>query len=231
MYKMIKFIFFYYIRFFKYLIVPITVLANVYSLCIPTYIYFFISACVTAVVTGAVAWRQRSGSGSLAAAAMAAWRRQLGGDSLAATAAARQQLQQWRWQHCNSVAAVAATLAAWQQRGGGSLVAAAVTRQWWQWRWWQHCKSATVVAAVMAALRWQLGSGAGAAAWCWLRQRGSSGSGGISSSVTVPQWWQGVGSLFDFCISLLVASLGGIGCRLKCGWYFGSPFISPWLTK
>jgi hypothetical protein len=39
------------------------------------------------------------------------------------------------------------------------------------------------------------------------------------------------GSLFDFGISLFVASLGGIGSGFECGWYFGSPFISPWLTE
>jgi hypothetical protein len=83
----------------------------------------------------------------------------------------------------------------------------------------------------MAALGRQLGGGAAAAAWCQLQQRGSGGSGGISSSVTVPRWWRGIGSLFDFGISLHVASLGGFGCGLECGWYFGSPFISPWLTK
>ncbi len=148
-----------------------------------------------------------------------------------AAAAVRQQWQQRRWQHCNSATAVPATLAAWRRRGSGSLVAAAVARQWWQQRQWQHCNSATAVAAVMAALRRQLGSGGAMAAWCWLRQRGSGGSGNISSSVTAPQWWRGIGSLFDFGNSLLVASLGGIGCGLECGWYFGSPFIGPWLTK
>jgi hypothetical protein len=142
--------------------------------------------------------------------------------------------QQWRqrwWQHCNSATAVPATLAASRQCNGGSLVVAAVARQWWQ-RWqWQHCNRATAVAAVTAALRRQLGGSAAVAAWCQLQQHGSSGSGGIRSSVTAPRWWCGVGSLFDFGISLLVASLGGIGCGLECGWYFGSPFISPWLTK
>ncbi len=43
------------------------------------------------------------------------------------------------------------------------------------------------------------------------------GSGGVSSSVTAPQWWRGVGRLFDFGISLLVASLGGI----DVGWSVG----------
>ena len=149
---------------------------------------------------------------------------------MAAAATVRQQWQQRRWQHCNSTTAVPATLAAWRWRSGGSLVAAVVARQWWQQRRWQHCNSTTAVAAVTAALRQQLG-GVAVAAWCWLRQCGSGGSGGISSSVTAPQWWPGIGSLFDFGISALVASLGGIGCRLECGWYFGSPFISPWLTK
>ncbi len=74
------------------------------------------------------------------------------------------------------------------------------------------------VAVVTAAMRQQLGGGAAVAAWCWLRQRGSGSSGGISSSVTVPQRWRGVGSLFDVGISLLVASLGGIGCGLECEW-------------
>jgi hypothetical protein len=86
-------------------------------------------------------------------------------------------------------------------------------------------------AAVMAAWWWQLGGGAAAAAWCWLWQRSSGGSGGKSSSVTAQQWWRGVGSLFDFGISLLVASLSGFGYGLECGWYFVSPFISPWLME
>jgi hypothetical protein len=103
---------------------------------------------------------------------------------------------------------------------------------------------AAVAAMVVAALQQRNGSGCGdgslaAAAWrgaaaaarCWLRQRGSSGSGGGSSSVTVQRWWRGIGSLFDFGISLLVASLGGFGCGLECRWYFGSPFLSPWLTE
>ncbi len=107
------------------------------------------------------------------------------------------------------------------------------------------CSSAAVVAAAaVAALQQRNGGGCsdgsfavaalrrrGEPAWCRLRQRGSGGSGGVSSSVTVPQRWRGVGSLFDFGISLLVASLGGIRCGLECGWYFRSPFISPWLTK
>jgi hypothetical protein len=148
-----------------------------------------------------------------------------------AAAAVRQQWQQRQWQHCNSATVVAATLEAWRRHGGGSLMATVVARQWWQWQRWQHCNSAMAVAAVTAALRWQLGGGAAATAWCWLWQRGSGGSGCVSSSITAPRWWRGVGSLFDFGISLLVASLGGIGCGLECGWYFGSPFISPWLTK
>jgi hypothetical protein len=103
------------------------------------------------------------------------------------------------------------------------VMAAAVARQWCRRQQWQHCNSAMAVAAVMATLGWQLSSGAVAAAWCWLRQRGSGGSGCISSSVTAPGRWRSVGSLFDFSISLLVARLGGIGCALECGWYFGSP--------
>jgi hypothetical protein len=110
-------------------------------------------------------------------------------------------------------------------------MAAAVAWQLWQRQRWQHCNSTTAVAAVKAALRRQLGSGAAAAAWCWLRQRGSGGSGYVSSSVTAPQRWHGIASLFDFGISLLVASLSEIGCGLECGWYFGSPFISPWLMN
>jgi hypothetical protein len=110
-------------------------------------------------------------------------------------------------------------------------MAAAVVRQWLQWQRWQHCNSTMAVAAVMAALQRQLRSGAAAAARCWLRQRGSGGSGCVSSSITVQRQWHGVGDLFDFGISLLSASLGGIGCGLECGWYFGSPFIRPWLTK
>jgi hypothetical protein len=186
---------------------------------------------MTAVVTAAAAWRRHGGSGSLAAVAAAAWWRQLGGGSLAAAVAVRQQWQQRQWQHCNSATAVPATSEAWRRHGGGSLMAAAVARQWWQRQRWQHCNSAAAVDAVTAALRRQLGGGAAAAAWCWLRQRSSGGSGCVSSSVTEPRWWRSVGSLFDFGISLFVASLGGIGCGLECEWYFGSPFISPWLTK
>ncbi len=137
----------------------------------------------------------------------------------------------WRWQHCSSATAVVVASAACWQCSSSSLVAAAEARQRWQrWRW-QHCNIAMAVAAVMAAWRRQLGSGAAAAAWCLLRQRSSSGSGGRSSSARVQWWWCGIGSLFDFGISLLVASLGGFGCGLECGWYFGSPFISPWLME
>ncbi len=176
-------------------------------------------------------WQRCGGSGSLAAMAAAVWQRQLGGGSLATAVAEHQHWQQRLGQHCNSMTAMAAMSEAWRQRGGGSLMAAGVAWQWWQQKRWQHCNSATAVAAVMAALRQQLCGGTAAAAWCWLQQRCSGSSSCVSSSVTVPRWWRGIGSLFDFAISLLVASLGGIGCGLEGGWYFGSPFISPWLTK
>jgi hypothetical protein len=110
-------------------------------------------------------------------------------------------------------------------------MAAAVAWQWWQRQQWQHYNSATVVAAVTEALQRQLGGGAAVAAWCWLWQHSSGSSGCVSSSVTAPRWWRGIVSLFDFGISILVASLGEIGCGLECEWYFGSPFISPWLRK
>ncbi len=150
---------------------------------------------------------------------------------MAAAAAVWQQWQQRLWQHCSSLTAVAVALAACWQRGSSSLVAAAELRQRWQRQRWQHCNSTRAVAAVMAAWQRQLGGGAAAAARCRLRQRGSGGSGGGSSSVTAQRRWRGIGSLFDFGISLLVASLGGFGCGLECGWFFGSPFISPWLIE
>ncbi len=94
---------------------------------------------------------------------------------------------------------------------------AAVARQWWQRQWWQHYNSATAVAAVTAALRQQLGGDTAAAAWRWLRQHGSSGSGCVSSSVTVPQRWRGIGT------SLILASpsLLQAWVELDVGWSVG----------
>ncbi len=60
-------------------------------------------------------------------------------------------------------------------------------------------------------------------AWCRLQQRDSSGSGSRSSSVTTQQWWRGVGSLFDFGISLLVAAW----VDLDVGWSVGGTLGVP----
>jgi hypothetical protein len=149
--------------------------------------------------------------------------------------------------------AVAATAASGLWHGGGSSMAAAVLRRWQQCgggvgslvaarqrQLGGGCRStAAVAAAAVTALQQRNSSGCAdgsleMAVWRRCRssrlllagQCGSGGSSGGSSSVTAQRRWCGVGSLFDIGISRL-ASLGGFGCGLECGWYFGSPFISP----